>query len=63
VNKYRIIYYQNYRIIILFSLLLSHLEGEEAPEAPFCAAVSDGEGSLIDAGERGYTLLGEIRFK
>ena len=45
------------------SLLLPHLEGEEAPEAPACAAVSDGEGSLIDAGERGYTLFGEIRFK
>jgi hypothetical protein len=34
---------------------LSHLEGEEPPEAPVCAAVSDGEGSLIDA--RGKRLL------
>ena len=31
------------------SLLLSHLEGEEPPEPFPCAAVSDGEGSLIDA--------------
>ena len=32
------------------SLLLHHLEGEEPPEPFLCAAVSDGEGSLIDAG-------------
>jgi len=43
--------------------LLPHLEGEEPPEASACAAVSDGEGSLIDARDRGYILFGEIRFK
>ena len=42
------------------SLLLHHLEGEEPPEASACAAVSDGEGSLIDARVEGTHFLAKF---
>ena len=47
---------------LFLSLLLLHLEGEELPEPFPCAAVSDGEGSLIDArgGDRLPLLLFEL---